>query len=104
MFTGEPHKAREELINKLANIIAEYKFKCTPPMQGAKYSDLGAPPNLKLALAYLHVIGNSKLFTNPLKLTSDYRIAEILKINSMDFYSFAMKYYPKLYPLTMDIY
>ena len=44
-------------------------------MQGAKYSDLGAPQNLKLALAYLHVIGNSKLFTNPLKLTSDYRIA-----------------------------
>ena len=63
------------MINKLANIIAEYKFKCSPPMQGAKYSDLGAPPNLKLALAYLHVIGNSKLFTNPLKLTSDYRIA-----------------------------
>jgi hypothetical protein len=73
-------------------------------MQGAKYSDLGAPPNLKLALAYLHVIANSKLFTNPLKLTSDYRIAEILKLNSMDFFSFAMKYYPKLYPLTMDIY
>lgn len=73
-------------------------------MQAAKYSDLGAPQNLKLALAYLHVIANSKLFINPLKLTSDYRIAEILKINSVDFFSFAMKYYPKLYPLTMDIY
>lgn len=91
-------------MNKLASIIAEYKFKCSPPIQGAKYSDLGAPSNLKIALAYLHVIANSKIFTNPLKLTSDYRVSEILKMNSMDFFSFAMKYYPKLYPLTMDIY
>lgn len=59
---------------------------------------------MKIGLAYIHAIVNSKLFTNPLKLTTDYRIAEILKINSIDFYSFAMKYYPKLYPLTLDIY
>jgi len=59
---------------------------------------------MKTGLAYIHSIINSKLFTNPLKLTSDYRVAEILRINSSDFYSFAMKYYPKLYPLTLDIY
>jgi hypothetical protein len=89
-------------LNKLGSIIAEYKFKCSSSQP--KYSELSAPPNFRLAMAYIHTIVNSKLFTNPLKLTSDYRIAEILKINSSDFYSFAMRYYPKLYPLTLDIY
>jgi hypothetical protein len=59
---------------------------------------------MKTGLAYIHSIVNSKLFTNPLKLTPDSRIAEILRINSIDFYSFASRYYPKLYPLTLDIY
>ena len=69
-----------------------------------KYSDLSAPPNLRIGLAYIHTIINHKIFTNPYKLTTDSRIAEILRINTLDFYSFAMRYYPKLYPLTMDIY
>ena len=55
-------------------------------------------------LAYMHSILNSKMFTNPLKITNDTRIAEILNINTLDFYSFTMRYYPKIYPLTMDIY
>jgi hypothetical protein len=102
LFNNEPSKVRDEFLNKISSIIAEYKFKCSSP-QG-KYSDLGAPQNLRNGMAYIHTIINSKLFTNPLKLTNDFRIAEILKINSADFYSFAMKYYPKLYPLTLDIY
>lgn len=59
---------------------------------------------MRTGLAYIHSIMNSKMFTNPLKITNDSRIAEILKINTLDFYSFAMRYYPKIYPLTMDIY
>lgn len=102
LYNGDPSKVREEFLNKIANIIAEYKFKCSSIQP--KYSELSAPPNLRLALPYIHTIINSKLFTNPLKLTNDYRIAEILRINSTDFYSFAMRYYPKLYPLTLDIY
>jgi hypothetical protein len=73
LFNNDPAKVREEFLTKIAGIIAEYKFKCSSP-QG-KYSDLGAPPNLRTGMAYIHSIINSKLFTNPLKLTSDFRVA-----------------------------
>jgi len=62
------------------------------------------PSGMSWAFAYLHVIFNSKLFLNSSKATPDFRIAEILKLTSANFYSFANRFYPKLYPLTMDIY
>lgn len=73
LFNHDPAKIREEYLTKLANIISEYKSKCSTP-QG-KYSELNAPPNMKNGLAYIHSIINSKLFLNPFKLTSDSRVA-----------------------------
>jgi hypothetical protein len=89
-------------MSKLTNILAEYRYKCN--VNSGKYSELVAPSNLKIGLAYIHSILNSKLFLNSLKMTNDYKMVEILKINTYDFYSFAMRFYPKVYPLTMDIY
>ncbi len=37
-------------------------------------------------------------------MAADQRVIEIIRINSLNFYAFAMKFYPKLYPLTLDIY
>lgn len=56
------------------------------------------------ALAYLHSIFNSKLFLNSIKLSTDYKNAEILKISTLGFYQFALRYYPHLYSLNTDIY
>jgi len=102
LINNEPTKVREEFINKITNILAEYRFKCN--VNPGKYSDLVAPSNLKIGLAYIHSVINSKLFLNSLKMPNDYKICEILKINTYDFYSYSMRFYPKIYPLTMDIY
>ena len=61
-------------------------------------------PNLAPAFAYIHGIVNSKIFLNHFKTTPDIRIAEILKVNNLNFGLFANKFYPKLYPISMDIY
>ena len=55
-------------------------------------------------LAYIHSIINSKIFLNVIKSSPDIRITEILKINSYNFAHFANKFYPKLFPINMDIY
>lgn len=54
--------------------------------------------------SYLHVILNSKLFLSHIKATSDQRINEYLKLHSSNPYFFATRYYPRVYPLTLDIY
>jgi hypothetical protein len=55
-------------------------------------------------LSYLHVILNSKLFLSYIKTTSDLRIFDYLKLHTSNPYFFATRYYPRVYPLTMDIY
>lgn len=62
------------------------------------------PESLANSLAYLNSILNSRLFIQCSKVSADNRIQEILRINSYNFYAFAMRYYPKMYPLTLDIY
>lgn len=54
--------------------------------------------------SYLHVILNSKLFLSHIKATSDQRINEYLKLHNSNPYFFATRYYPRVYPLTLDIY
>ena len=61
-------------------------------------------PNLLPMFMYVHTILNSRIFLNVVRGSVDARMSEILKINSYNFVQFANKYYPKLYPLTMDIY
>jgi hypothetical protein len=60
-------------MTKLTNIFAEYRYKCN--VNPGKYSDLVAPQNLKIGLAYIHSIINSKLFLNALKMPNDYKIS-----------------------------
>jgi hypothetical protein len=61
-------------------------------------------PNLAPALAYLHSIFNSRLFLNSAKTPSDCANVEILRISTLGFYQFALRYYPHLYSLNTDIY
>ncbi len=78
-------------------------MKC-PGSQNNKYMEIALPQNLANFLPYIHTVINSKLFLNWQKIPSDYRISEILKLNSQNFYAFATRNYPKLYPITLDIY
>ena len=59
---------------------------------------------MKNALAYLHSISASPLFTNLSKANSDRKIDEIIKINNLGFRDFANKFYPKLYCVDLNIY
>ena len=55
-------------------------------------------------LSYVHGVLTSNLFTNLGRNISDMRIAELLKLNSAGFLTFANRYYPKLYSIDLDIY
>lgn len=69
-----------------------------------KFAELQVHPHVKNALAYLHSIVSSCLFTNLAKVNSDRKIDEIIKINTLGFRDFANKYYPKLYCVDLNIY
>ena len=69
-----------------------------------KYHDMTLPLNFCWALSYLHVVFNSRLFLSTHKSNSDARVAQMLAIHRSNPYNFAVKFYPKLYPLTLDIY
>ena len=56
------------------------------------------------AFAYIHSFINSKVILNYLKSPTDYRMSEILKINSYNFLRFANHSYPKVFSLGMEIY
>ncbi len=70
----------------------------------SKFQDLTLPLNLSWAFSYLHNLLNSKLFLSSVKLTTDARMDMILGVHRSNPYSFATKWYPKLYPITLDIY
>lgn len=54
--------------------------------------------------AYLGSVINSRLFLNWMKLPSDHRIYTYLQVQQLNPYLFASRFYPRVYPLTMDIY
>ena len=67
-------------------------------------SSFMAHPNMAPAFAYIHSFINSKVILNYLKSPSDFRMTEILKVNSLNFLRFANYFYPKLFSLGMEIY
>lgn len=56
------------------------------------------------SFAYLSSVLNSKLFLNSIKMSPDERIIRYLAIQQLNPYFFSNSVYPKLYPLTLDIY
>ena len=72
MKRGDPIKVRDECLQKLVNIMAEYRQES---INSAKYNELAVHPHLAPALAYIHSVINSKLFLNSIKCSPDYRIA-----------------------------
>lgn len=56
------------------------------------------------SLVYLASALNSRLFLYPMKLSPDSRITRYLHLQQLNPYFFSCRFYPKLYPLTMDIY
>lgn len=55
-------------------------------------------------LPYIHGVLSSCLFTNLMRNIPDSRIVELSKLNSISFQNFANRFYPKLYPIDLDIY
>ena len=66
--------------------------------------ELPFPQGLIWALSYIGSVANSRLFVNVMKLSSDQRMIEYLNIQQLSPFFFSNKFYPKLYPLTLDIY
>lgn len=101
IIKGDPLKVRDDLINKLISIVVEYAQDGGNRMRASSFL---AHPNLCLAFNYIHSFINSKIILDHLRVQSDYKICEILKINTMNFLSFANFLYPKLFSLGMEIY
>ena len=101
LSVSDPPKVREDLMNRLMAILAEY---CQHASYTLSNSQFYAHNNLSPAFAYLNSIMNSRLFVNWNKSSADFRMSEILKIRSYGFTHFGNRYYPKLYPLTLSIY
>ena len=94
----EPVKIREEVINRLISMIAEYVQEAG---NSNNRSTFMAHPNFAPSLAYIHNVINGKLFLNCDKVSVDYRMYEILRLNRLNFDQFANYFYPKLYSLGM---
>jgi len=62
------------------------------------------PAGMVWSFSYLSSVLNSKLFLGSTKMPSDMRIVEYLRIQQLNPYYFVARFYPKLYPLTLDIY
>jgi hypothetical protein len=101
MMKGDPLKVREELINKLVGIVTEYAQEVGSISRNSAFM---AHPNLIPAFAYIHSFINSKVFLNYLKQPTDYRVYDMLKVNTINFISFSNTFYPKLFSLGMEIY
>jgi hypothetical protein len=62
------------------------------------------PAGMVWSFSYLNSVLNSKLFLGSTKMPSDLRIVEYLRIQQLNPYFFVTRFYPKIYPLTLDIY
>ena len=69
-----------------------------------RLGDMTVPSKMAWTFIYLHSILNGKLFLNTLKTTADMRMSEFLKLHRSNPYAFAPRYYPRAFPLTLDIY
>ena len=63
-----------------------------------------AHPNLAPAFAYIHSFINSKVILNHLKTSTDFRMCELLNLNTFNFTRYSNYFYPKIFSLGMEIY
>ena len=84
-------------------MIGESKKNC-PQVKTGRIGDFTMPQSMIWMLSYIHSLINSRMFLNYFKMTSDGRIYEYLKIHNSNPYFFANRYYPRVYPITLDIY
>lgn len=102
MLRGDPIKVRDDLINRMVGIVAEYvqdggnKIKSNNMFM--------AHQNLSAAFAYIHSFINSRIFLNHIKIPNDFRVMEAIRVNMGSFFAFANYFYPKLFSLGMEIY
>ena len=82
--------------------MGEARGRC--PNANTQIGGLTVPHSMGWAFAYLGSVINSKLFLNWSKLPADVRIHKYLQIQQLNPYLFASCFYPRVYPLTLDIY
>lgn len=99
---ADPSKTREDAIAYIGSIIGEARARYSGTTTSV--GDVSVPPGMAWSLAYLSSGLNSRLFLNWMKSSPDARIVKYLYINQLNPYFFSARYYPKLYPLTLDIY
>ena len=99
---ADPVKVREDAIACIGAIVGEARARCQSST--ISVGSLLVPIGLTWCFAYLSSILNSRLFLKPMKSSSDDRILRYLSLQQYNPYFFANKYYPKIYPLTLDIY
>jgi hypothetical protein len=99
---GEPGKIREDAIAFIGNLIGEARSRYSGTT--ISVGDLSVPPGMAWTFAYLGSALNSRLFLNSVKMSPDERIMKYLAIHQLNPYFFSNSFYPKLYPLTLDIY
>ena len=96
-------KVREETVAWLGSVLGEFMGRGSLALS-AKFNDINLPLNMCWAVSYLHNVLNSRMFLSFHKMPTDARVEQILSIQRANPYIFATKFYPKLYPLTLDIY
>ena len=84
------------MIGILAELVQENSTRAS--------SSFMAHQNMASAFAYIHSFINSRVILNYLKSPTDFRMCEILNVNSYNFLRFANYFYPKLFSLGMEIY
>ncbi len=98
---GDPAKIRLDCVTHLGAIIGEARSRCSSSVSVGQVS---VAPGLAWSLSYFNSVLNLRLFHNWMKWSPDPRMYMNLQIQSLNPYMFASKFYPRLYPLTLDIY
>ena len=99
---ADPAKTRDDAIAFIGNIVGEVRGRCQTA--NVSVGNLAVTGGMAWMFAYLSSALNSKLFLNTVKLSPDARIVKYLQIQQLSPYFFASRFYPRLYPLTLDIY
>lgn len=99
---ADPNKCREDCINYIGTVVGEARSRL--PTCNGSVGDMTVPSGMVWSFSYLSSVLNSKLFLSSLKMVPDLRIVEYLRIQQLNPYLFASRFYPKLYPLSLSIY
>ena len=99
---ADPNKSREDAIAFMGALIGEARAKSN--VSNGVIGDINVPAGMVWSFCYLSSVLNSRLFLSSNKLAPDARIVEYLRLQQLNPYFFASRYYPRLYPLTLAIY